>query len=64
MTADEFKKQYCDRSGITVEDFDKKLVVLECHFGSPVCKGWAAVQNEPKAIERHNFLCGMEKGNG
>ena len=53
MTKEEFIKQYCEKSKITVEKFEKKLVALPCK-----CNGWAAVCNEQKSINIHFELYG------
>ncbi|PHA03006.1 hypothetical protein COE51_01295 [Bacillus pseudomycoides] len=55
MTKEEFENGYCQRSGITVEEYNNEfnLITLPCDCGEDGCEGWAAVTNTPRMIEIH-----------
>lgn len=56
MTKDEFEQGYIQRSGITKEEYDKHQVTMSCNCDYERCEGWAAVSNNPLAIEAHKRL--------
>ena len=58
MTKEEFITGYCERSKLSRATFDRRLVVLPCQCAEPNCQGWAVVENEPGALERHKELYG------
>ncbi len=51
MIAEEFEKGYCERSGITIEQYRKYYVVMTCDCGCDGCEGFAKIRNTPEAIE-------------
>lgn len=53
MTKEEFEKGYCERSGITIEFYNKYKVTLPCACGEEDCEGWAAMSNDPELIKWH-----------
>jgi hypothetical protein len=58
MTKEEFEKCYCERSGITIEEYhnDLNLITLPCSCDYEGCDGWAAITNESHFIEIHKRL--------
>ena len=56
ITKEEFEQRYCDRSGITIKYYKEWFVTLPCDCGASACHGWAAVSNQPLAIETYNEL--------
>lgn len=60
MTKDEFIQQYCKGSGWTLENFNENRVALPCSCGAEYCRGWAAIDNNPKAIAHHEKFNGGE----
>lgn len=58
LTKEEFEKGYCERSGITTEEYknDFNLVTLPCNCIDEDCPKWAAVTNGPRYIRIHNDL--------
>lgn len=58
MTKEEFEKQYCERSEITIEEYhnDYNLITLPCNCTYKDCHGWAAINNEPRYIEMHKRI--------
>ncbi len=40
MTKEEFIEGYCERSGITREQFDENFIAATCDCGEAICKGW------------------------
>jgi hypothetical protein len=56
MTKEEFEKRYCERSGISKEEYDEHEITLPCRCGENGCNGWAAVSNTPLAIKAHKDL--------
>jgi hypothetical protein len=56
MEKEEFKRWYCNRSGITEAFFNEHFVVLPCQCNFDGCEGWAAVSNTPLSIKIHNDL--------
>jgi hypothetical protein len=57
MTKVEFEKGYCERSGISLEEYEEDNVTLSCNCGHESCEGWAAVSNRPLSIKAHKDLC-------
>lgn len=53
MTKEEFEKVYCERSGITLEEYHETQVTLPCCCGYDDCLGWAVISNDPRLIEWH-----------
>ena len=53
MTKEEFEQGYCDRSNITREQYKEWFTTLQCACDYELCKGWAAVPNEPDIIKAH-----------
>lgn len=56
MTIDEFIKEYCKKSNITLSELNNTDVVLPCSCGDESCKGWAVVSNNKLSIKSHNSL--------
>jgi hypothetical protein len=58
VTKDEFEKDYCERSGITIEEYHNEysLITLPCNCDYEECGGWAAITNEPRLIRIHMEL--------
>ena len=59
MDKEGFEKMYIHLSNITPEFYVSHFVTLECHCDNPLCRGWAAVSNNPQSIESHNKLYGQ-----
>lgn len=54
MTAEEFEREYAERSGIPIEELRETEVVLPCACGEPrLCRGWAVVSKDPASIKAH-----------
>lgn len=43
MTAEEFERDYCERSGVSVEWLRQHRAVLPCHCGEEGCDGWQMI---------------------
>lgn len=56
MTKEKFEKEYCERSGITLEEYRQDFVTLICRCGENDCKGWAVVPNSPLSIKAHEEM--------
>ncbi|MEC5422138.1 hypothetical protein QGM71_01350 [Virgibacillus sp. C22-A2] len=56
MTKEEFKQNYCARSGITEEFYNQHFVTLPCNCGDSSCEGWATIGNNSTSITTHNEL--------
>jgi hypothetical protein len=58
LTKDEFINEYCERSGISRNDYfyNYNLIALPCKCGHETCNGWATVTNEDRYIKIHNEL--------
>lgn len=46
MTAEDFERQYCERSGWTVEQFRKYKTVRPCDCDYEGCHGWQALTHD------------------
>lgn len=52
MTAEEFERQYAERSGITVERLrELGRIVAPCDCGDELCEGWQSTTAERLAEE-------------
>jgi hypothetical protein len=52
MTAEEFERQYAERSGITVEQLRALgRIVAPCHCAAEICEGWQSTTPERLAEE-------------
>lgn len=49
-----FIKDYCERSNMTIDKFNERLVALKCNCEDSRCCGWAAISNDPLTIKAHN----------
>jgi hypothetical protein len=58
ITKEQFINNYCSKSRMTREQFDKNLVALPCKCDSEDCKGWAAVFNDEMSVKIHFELYG------
>jgi hypothetical protein len=65
MTAEEFERQYAERSGTTVEELRKMgRIVAPCNCGDETCEGWQSTTAERLADEAvwrmptHCLFCG------
>lgn len=58
MTKDEFERNYCNSSGITIDEYRDvyNLITLPCNCDHNLCNGWAAVDNREIAIKAHKEL--------
>jgi hypothetical protein len=56
MTKQQFIKNYCERSGITEQEFLETQVALPCNCDYEDCEKWAAVSNNKLSIKAHNEL--------
>lgn len=54
MDKEEFERGYCERSGITREEYERHYVTLPCDCDYEECEGWACVINHPVHIHAHN----------
>ena len=52
----DWKIEYCRRSKLTVEEFDRKLIVTDCNCGVDWCNGFAVIGNTPEDIKMHREL--------
>jgi ribosomal protein S27AE len=54
MTAEEFERQYAERSGITVEKLRAwGRIVAPCDCGADMCEGWQSTTPERIADEQY-----------
>jgi len=53
---EQFKREYCLKSNISEEEFDKRFVVLHCNCSYRACQGWAVVSNDSESVSLHNIL--------
>lgn len=60
-TKEEFKKEYCNKIGITERFFDKKYVVMGCSCVKGECPGLVVVNNDKESVKRHERLEKMRK---
>jgi hypothetical protein len=52
MTAEEFERQYAQRSGLTIEELrGLGRIVATCHCGEVTCQGWQFTTPERLAEE-------------
>lgn len=56
MTKEDFENGYCERSEITLEEYQNYYVTLPCNCGHETCDGWASVKNKPLSIKAHKDL--------
>lgn len=56
MTKQQFIKNYCERSGITEQEFLETQVALPCNCSYEDCEKWAAVSNNENYIKAQNEL--------
>jgi hypothetical protein len=54
MTKEEFILGYCNRSNITIEQFNDTFVALPCNCGDDSCRGWAVINNSKICIDAYN----------
>jgi hypothetical protein len=53
ITAEEFERQYAERSGITVERLrEMGRIVAPCNCGEDMCEGWQSTTQERLDDER------------
>jgi hypothetical protein len=57
-----FEKEYCERSGITIEQYQKvfNMITLKCNCDEEECRGWAAVTNTPLLVKVHKEINGID----
>lgn len=60
LSREEFKKEYCNKIGMTIRSFDKGFIVMQCSCNSDTCSGWAVVSNNKSNIKRHKSLYKVE----
>ena len=59
MTAEEFERQYAERSGITVEQLrELGRIVAPCNCGEAICEGWQSTTVERLAGAVYCVFCG------
>lgn len=51
-----FEEEYCRRSELTKEEYDKDYITLPCHCGAEGCEGWACVCKGRLTIKAHAAL--------
>lgn len=56
MTRKQFEENYCNKSHINIEEYDKYFVTLPCNCGDDTCKGWACVTKREASIKAHKEL--------
>lgn len=56
MTRKQFEESYCNKSHISIEEYDKYFVTLPCNCGDDTCKGWACVTKREASIKAHKEL--------
>lgn len=56
MDKEEFEKQYCHESKITIEEYKRNYITLPCSCEWDGCNGWACVLNDEVSIRVHNCL--------
>ena len=55
-TKEEFEKGYCERSGLTIEEYHRNHVTLPCACDFDGCEGWARIINYPDIIADHKLF--------
>jgi len=53
MKKNEFIIKHCVKYDITEQTFRRHFIALRCFCGEDECPGWAAVSDEPEAIDRY-----------
>ncbi|MGA7236482.1 MAG: hypothetical protein WBY44_12430 [Bryobacteraceae bacterium] len=63
MTAEEFERQYAERSGTTVEQLRKMgRIVAPCDCGEEMCEGWQSTTAQRLEDERQwKLFCGLDE---
>ena len=61
MTKEEFEHNYCQGSGITIEQYRQWKVTLPCSCDYEGCEGWAAIINDPDIIKDYIKFYGGSK---
>lgn len=56
MTKEEFKKQYCKKSRMTVRGFDKDFVIMECPCEAKDCPKFIVLSKAKGAVKRYERL--------
>ncbi len=56
MTRKQFEENYCNKSHINIEEYNKYFVTLPCNCGEDTCKGWACVTKKESSIKAHREL--------
>ena len=61
-TKKQFEAKYIKGLGFTKAEYDEKFVTLSCNCGVTHCRGWASIDNNPKAINTHISRFGEHNG--
>ncbi len=56
MTSEEFERGYCEGSSITLMFYREMFVTMSCSCEYEGCNGWAAIRNDPNAIEHQRMF--------
>lgn len=56
MNKEEFEKQYCEKSNISLDFYHKHFVTMSCECDGENCQGWAAVSKDSLSIKAHKEL--------
>lgn len=56
MLKEEFIRQYCKNSDISIEEYNMYFITLPCKCFNNGCSGWACVNNDKISIKNHNKL--------
>ena len=56
MAQTEYVEMYCWGAKLTLSEFDRQWIAMECDCGDIKCRGWAIVPNNPAARQTHRRL--------
>jgi len=62
ISKEEFEKEYCKNSNISIKQYHKYFVTLPCGCGEKGCQGWACVCNNKLSIADHKRFHCRENG--
>lgn len=54
MSKEQFEREYCNSSEISIQEYHENFITLPCNCGN--CNGWACVNNNRISIKTHKEL--------
>lgn len=56
MNKEDFEKQYCEKSNISLSVYHNHFVTMPCECSDDNCPGWAAVSKDKLSVNAHKEL--------